>query len=88
MQAADEKLILNDLGTNVWPLNPPNVACNLAKTVDECSDYRVKFVQFRYCWDWGISSLYGIRGFPHFRSLIVHKHMEIRSGPNKVSAIS
>ena len=27
----------------------------------------MKFVQFRYCWDWGTCPLYGIRGFPHFR---------------------
>ena len=37
--------------------------------VDEHLHYQVNFVQFRYCWDWGICPLYGIQGFPHFRGL-------------------
>ena len=51
------------------PLNPPNVAHNFTRHVDECPDYRVNFVQFRYCWDWGTSPLYGLSWV-----LIVYKH--------------
>ena len=54
----------------------------------QVSGLQVNFVQFRCCWDWGTCPLYGIIGVSTFQGgLIVHKHMLMHSGSNKLSAI-
>ena len=56
--------------------------------VDKRLHYRVNFVQFRYCWDWGTCPLYGIWSFLHFRGFnCIHKHMKMHLRPKYVSAI-
>ena len=58
--------ILHKSWYNTRRMNSLNVAHNFVKTGDERLDYRVNFVEFKYCWDWRSCPLYGIQVFPHF----------------------
>ena len=43
----------------VGTMSPPNVVHNFMEVVDECPDYWVNFVQFRYCWNYVRFTKYG-----------------------------
>ena len=50
---------------NIMPLNPPEVAHNLTKAVNQRPDYRGNFVYrgvVQYCWDWN-TGVYVFQGF-------------------------
>ena len=60
---------------NARHLNPLNVMRTFMKTVDECPDYRVNFMQFRYCRTGEPVSF--IEYFHISEVLIVHKHVNV-----------